>query len=197
MTVAAPPRPPRPSDPVTHGEFDALVEALIEEARQRQRRRRRRYTAGVTLSALVAVTLFALLGWSAQSQSGSPALATRSSLAAAAATSKIAFISEPNGGGYCGVVYVMNADGSGQRRLTNAAADPAPPGCAGEFNPAWSPDGREIAIVSGLSPTIYVMNADGSGQRELTPGFSPAWSPDGGRSPSRKQCAMAPSRSTS
>ena len=42
MTVTAPPRPPRPSDPVTHGEFDALVEALIEEARQRAQRRRRR-----------------------------------------------------------------------------------------------------------------------------------------------------------
>ena len=35
MTVTAPPRPPRPSDPVTHGEFEgALVEALIEEARR-------------------------------------------------------------------------------------------------------------------------------------------------------------------
>ena len=40
MTVTAPPRPHRPSDPVTHGEFDALVEALIEEARQRGQRRR-------------------------------------------------------------------------------------------------------------------------------------------------------------
>ena len=32
MTVTAPPRPPRPDDPVRHGEFEALVEALIEEA---------------------------------------------------------------------------------------------------------------------------------------------------------------------
>ena len=119
MTVTAPPRPPRPSDPVTHGEFDALVEALIEEARQRAQRRRRRNAAVVTLVALVGVALFAVLGRSAQSQTASPALAARSSLPAAAANSKIAFISEPGGGGYCGTVYVMNADGSGQRRLAN------------------------------------------------------------------------------
>ena len=36
MTVTAPPRPPRPSDPVARGEIDAIVEALIEEARQRR-----------------------------------------------------------------------------------------------------------------------------------------------------------------
>ena len=80
MTVTAPPRPPRPSDPVTHGEFEALVEALIEEARQRARRRRRRNVAVVTLVALVGVALFAVLGRSAQSQSASPALSARSSL---------------------------------------------------------------------------------------------------------------------
>jgi TolB protein len=66
-------------------------------------------------------------------------------------------------------IYIVNADGSGQRRLTRSPAwDDAP---------AWSPDGRTIAFVSDVS--IYVMNADGSGQRELTPGGSPAWSPDG------------------
>ncbi len=45
MTVTAPPRPPRPSDPVDREELEALVEALIEEARQRARRRRRMYAA--------------------------------------------------------------------------------------------------------------------------------------------------------
>jgi len=103
------------------------------------------------------------------------------------ASSKIAFISEPPVGGYCGIVYVINADGSGQRML----AKPDSPrvvealrrtGCGQEGSPAWSPDGRRIAIVSN---GIYVMNADGSGERKLTPnaGFeeSPAWSPDGRR----------------
>ena len=56
----------------------------------------------------------------------------------------------------------MNADGSGQRRLTrNAARDLAP---------AWLPDGQKIAFVSERdgNSEVYVMNADGSGQRRLT-----------------------------
>jgi len=58
VSVTAPPRPPRSSDPVTHGEFDALVEALIEEARQRARRRRRKYGAAALLVAAVALAAF-------------------------------------------------------------------------------------------------------------------------------------------
>jgi len=198
VTVTAPPRPPSPSDPVTHGEFDALVEALIEEARRRGQRRRRRNAAVVTLVALVGVALFALLGRSAQSQTASPALSARSSLPAAAANSHIAFISEHVGGGYCGVVYVMNPDGSGQRQLWQRPPPARPIDCQQDFNPAWSPDGRKIAIVSNpdadsTKSAIYVMNADGSGVQRLTTGSggvsgaggfgtfsygSLAWSPD-------------------
>ena len=134
MTVTAPPRPPRPSDPVDREEFEALVEALIEEARKRAQRRRRRNAAVVTLIALVGVALIVVLGRSAQSQTASPALAARSSLSAATGESKIAFIREPRGG-YAGVLWVMNPDGSGQRRLT-----PAFP----EMD--WSPDGQKIAL---------------------------------------------------
>ena len=61
-------------------------------------------------------------------------------------------------------IYVINADGTGLRRLTrNAASD-------GE--PVWSPDGRRIAFIRDRdrhTANIYVMNADGSGQRRLTP----------------------------
>ena len=71
----------------------------------------------------------------------------------------------------------MNADGSGQRRLTRLAAN--------NSVLAWLPDGK-IAFVSFHGPNdfeIYVMNADGSGLRNLTrewglDGF-PVWSPDG------------------
>ena len=60
-------------------------------------------------------------------------------------------------------VYVINADGSGQRRLTNLPAH----NIAGL---AWLPDGK-ITFVSSHRPNgfeIYLINADGSGQRNLT-----------------------------
>jgi TolB protein len=68
-------------------------------------------------------------------------------------------------------VWVMNADGSGQRRL--ASGQPS----------AWSPDGRKIAFTGAGIPGIYVMNADGTGQRRLTTAtfVSATWSPDGGK----------------
>ena len=79
-----------------------------------------------------------------------------------------------------GSLYVMNADGSGQRWLTLTA---------GRIS-AWSPDGRRIVFESARDGNneVYVMNADGSRQRRLTrkprDDYLPTWSPAGGRSPS-------------
>ena len=62
----------------------------------------------------------------------------------------------------------------GQRNLTR------PPG--GGRNPAWSPDGRRIAFLTGRDGNfeVYVMNADGSGQRNLTRKQGTTW-PGSGR----------------
>ena len=78
MTVTAPPRPPRPSDPVDRHEVEALVEALFEEARQRARRRRRVRLAIAACVALVGVTVLAVFERTAESQSSSPAVTGRS-----------------------------------------------------------------------------------------------------------------------
>jgi Tol biopolymer transport system component len=85
------------------------------------------------------------------------------------------------GGGILGKagIWVMNADGSGKRRLTTRA---------GDGDPTWSPDGRRIAYRSS-SPTsfdLWVVPSAGGKPRPLlrTPQaneLSPDWSPDGKR----------------
>jgi Tol biopolymer transport system component/predicted Ser/Thr protein kinase len=73
-------------------------------------------------------------------------------------------------------IYVMNADGSGLKNLTNNPA--------GDYVPSWSPDSTRIAFASKRDGNheIYVMNADGSGQTRLTDDpaedYAPCWSLD-------------------
>ncbi len=85
---------------------------------------------------------------------------------------------------YVANIYVMNADGTNQTRLTNNSVS--------DTSPEWSPDGtrivfesrRQFVATSGNSQ-IYVMNADGSNQTRLTNNTGldlfPKWSPDGTR----------------
>ena len=70
-------------------------------------------------------------------------------------------------------IYIMNADGSNVRRLTNH------PGI--DVTPTWSPTGEQIAFTSERSgtPSIYVMGTDGLNVRKMTHENSDraTWSP--------------------
>src|SRR6266513_1051978 len=72
-------------------------------------------------------------------------------------------------------IYVMNADGSNVTQVTQNDIN--------EFDPIWSPDGKQIAFGRCLDVCdVVVINADGSGERVIFhDGFPGAWSPDGTR----------------
>ncbi|HMG74994.1 MAG TPA: PKD domain-containing protein, partial [Pyrinomonadaceae bacterium] len=95
-------------------------------------------------------------------------------------SSKIVFASNRDGSMQ---IYAMNADGSGQTRLTYSGAN--------DDYPRWSPNGTKILFQSDRDKPdtgymdIYVMNADGSGVTRLTTDANDdsmaSWSPDGSK----------------
>src|SRR4051794_19614487 len=78
-------------------------------------------------------------------------------------------------------IWIINADGSGLRPLTDNEFEP------GEDRPAWSPDGKRIAYcaIRNYQRRIYCRDADGQNEICLTPEpgsdefENPEWSPDG------------------
>lgn len=82
-------------------------------------------------------------------------------------------------------VWLMNADGTGQRQITDMPE--------GACQPAWSPDGATLVFISPCAfnqeiypgASLFLINADGTGLVSLPtmPGgdFDPSWSPDGSR----------------
>ena len=79
-------------------------------------------------------------------------------------------------------IYVMDADGGNQQRLTENRKN--------DWYPSWSPDGERIAFAADRKGDfenfeIYVMDADGGNPQNLTNHRSgdsaPSWSSDGKR----------------
>lgn len=85
-----------------------------------------------------------------------------------------------NRAGIQGAVYVLGADGSGLRRVTQPAL--------GALDPSWTPDGRHLLFTTHCCDpahaAVWRVGADGTGAVQLTrPGarhdFFPSASPDG------------------
>ena len=74
-------------------------------------------------------------------------------------------------------IYVMDADGENQIRLTRNPEE--------DKMPSWSPDGKKIAFVSRRNTgrnQIHVVDSNGENIRRITQGafdLNPAWSLDG------------------
>jgi dipeptidyl aminopeptidase/acylaminoacyl peptidase len=94
-------------------------------------------------------------------------------------------------------LFVLNADGTGLRRLTRTPGQP-------ELYPSWDPSGERLAYVRlplvrsenapfGHRTGLMQVNADGSCQTEVISArvtffFAPAWQPGPGREAGRIEC---------
>jgi Tol biopolymer transport system component len=88
-----------------------------------------------------------------------------------------------------GDIYIMAADGSGQRRVTQAEPEQTAPPCkAGAFQADWSPESDKLVFYAASATRqlaqICIVDIDGSNLTVVVsdpPGFhvEPAWSPDG------------------
>ena len=95
---------------------------------------------------------------------------------------KIAFVRTLSDGG----IWLMNADGSGQRKLVDVPEQD-------ELTPVWSPDGKRLAFVTMTACEPYfcsdlglwLIRPDGTGLRRIARNverpWRPLWSPDGTR----------------
>lgn len=121
----------------------------------------RQPVVGVCMAALVVMAL-------------GPSPSSRAT-AGTALSGRIVFVSTRNGSAD---IYVMNADGTDQTRLTS---DPDY-----EYSPRWSPDGTAILFerLDSYGSHLYLMRPDGTGLHRV-PGSrwqeDASWSPEGAR----------------
>lgn len=96
---------------------------------------------------------------------------------------QIAFVSDRDRNGPClfhdctgnaGELYVADADGQNERRVTRTTAQ--------EVQPGWSPDGQKLLFARIVDEDddyeLFVMNADGSCERKLMENEDWDWMPD-------------------
>jgi Tol biopolymer transport system component len=121
--------------------------------------------------------------------------------------SKVVYVSKNLDG-----LYVMNADGSGVRKLTEHVRAYLPLRVEPHFNSdytPWSPDGKRLMFVGDTSTTAvtesgecmgtlftYIINVDGSGLRQLD-NFCGEFNEFNGWSPNGKQMAFTAARPSS
>jgi len=180
VSISSPPRLPRPSGLVDPSELEALVEALIEEARQRARRRRHRNAAIVLLAAAIAIGVYAGINGVSAGQQSAAALGSSGALAARPSAVR-------NGPITLFVAPSANADGLatiesvGKRGTKVIWQCPQAKWCGQPVSFAWSPDGRRVAFsldeVGGDSSYVglHVVNVVTSKDTQIPAGAPPSF----------------------
>jgi Tol biopolymer transport system component len=115
-------------------------------------------------------------------------LLTGGSSGAASSPTWIVFAASPQHGTQPSQLFRITPTGEGLRQITT--------GIRAATEPAFSPDGRQVAFTRGLSG-IFVIRANGTGLTRLTDGRDdrfPVWSPDGATIAFLRPPASSPSK---